>query len=72
MFTALLCRNLRTESRCIVNWIKVEDELPNHGEFVIGMRADGWWDRIQWTKSHGWYHVCGAAQPIVKWCRVAA
>lgn len=52
-----------------MNWISVDDELPLNGEFVIGMREDGWWDRIQWT--HGWYTVNGDTQAIVKWCRVS-
>lgn len=60
------------DARRNMNWISVDDELPSSGEFVIGIRADGWWDRIQWTKSHGWYHSCGVVQPIIKWCRVVA
>ena len=68
----LTVTKLQARGRRIVNWIRVEDELPNNGEFVIGIRADGWWDRIQWTESHGWYHFSGVVQPIVKWCRVVA
>ena len=53
-----------------MEWIKVGDMLPEHGESVVAMRADGWWDKIMWTKTHGWYAPEGGVQPIVKWCRV--
>lgn len=55
-----------------MGWISVDDELPENGEFVLGMRADGWWGRVQWTKSYGWRDENGCAQPVVKWCRVRA
>jgi len=55
-----------------MEWISVEDNLPEHGESVVAMRADGWWGKIMWTKTHGWYAADygGRVQPIVKWLRV--
>jgi len=50
-----------------MEWISVEDNLPDRGEAVVAMRADGWW-----AKTHGWYSADYGArvQPIVKWLRV--
>ena len=53
-----------------MEWINVEDMLPEHGESVVAMRKDGWWDKIRWTKTYGWYGPECGVQPIVKWCRV--
>ena len=52
-----------------MRWISVDHQMPKEGEFVIGMRADGWWGRVIWTRHYGWRSP-ECEQAIVKWCRV--
>lgn len=53
-----------------MQWISVDKQLPNNGEQVVGMRSDGWWHKVMYSKTHGWTGDSGIAQAISHWCRV--
>jgi hypothetical protein len=53
-----------------MKWISIDEELPNDGESVVGMRADGWWHKVMYSRTHGWTGDSGLAQAITHWCRV--
>jgi hypothetical protein len=46
-----------------------DSTLPNDGEQVVIIRADGWWDKGSWSKRFGWRGQT-SSQPVAFWMRV--